>query len=296
MTIMSGDIASMLRTVSRSVSPFVTLDVATAMLSVSALRRFSATSNDVRVRVLGSKNRFTTVRPRSVGTFLIGRAAISCHRFGGVEDQRDLVGLEAGDAEQVTGSQVRGGIDDAAWSSVRSSAPSISTSSTPSISCSRTCTLCFERRGQVLADVVGLDRQLAVAAVHEHDQLDRARPAEVDQRVQRGADRPAGVQHVVHQQDPPVVDRKRNLGAAHDRLRPDGMAHQIVAVERDVERAGRHFVAVDLRQAARNPPRERHAAGADADQRELARCRGSVSRISCAMRVSARDMRSASIT
>ncbi len=77
MTIMSGDIASMLRTVSRSDSPLVTLDVAVAMLSVSALRRFSAISNDVRVRVLGSKNRFTTVRPRSVGTFLIARPPIS---------------------------------------------------------------------------------------------------------------------------------------------------------------------------------------------------------------------------
>ena len=47
------------------------------MLRVSALSRFSATSKDVRVRVLGSKNRFTTVRPRRVGTFLIGRSAIS---------------------------------------------------------------------------------------------------------------------------------------------------------------------------------------------------------------------------
>ena len=48
----------------------------------------------------------------------------------------------------------------------------------------------LQRRRQVLADVVGLDRQLAVAAVDEHDQLDRARPAEVDQRVERRADRP----------------------------------------------------------------------------------------------------------
>ena len=74
---MSGDIASRLSAVSTSVSPFTTLEVAMATFSVSALRRFSATSNDVRVRVLGSKNRFTTVRPRSVGTFLIGRCAIS---------------------------------------------------------------------------------------------------------------------------------------------------------------------------------------------------------------------------
>jgi hypothetical protein len=54
-----------------------TLDVPIAMFSVSALRRFSAISNDVRVRVLGSKNRLTTVLPRSAGTFLIGRVPTS---------------------------------------------------------------------------------------------------------------------------------------------------------------------------------------------------------------------------
>ena len=86
---------------SSSVSPLVTLEVAVAMLSVSALSRFSAISNDVRVRVLGSKNRLTTVRPRSAGTFLIGRRADFLHRLGGVEDQRDLVGVEVRDAEQV---------------------------------------------------------------------------------------------------------------------------------------------------------------------------------------------------
>ena len=76
---------------SASVSPLTTLDVAMAMLSVSALRRFSAISNDVRVRVLGSKNRLTTVLPRSAGTFLIGRDADFLHRLGGVEDERDFL-------------------------------------------------------------------------------------------------------------------------------------------------------------------------------------------------------------
>ena len=70
MTIMSGAIASRLRTVSRRLSPLVTLEVAVAMLSVSALSRFSAISNDVRVRVLGSKNRFTTVLPAQRRHFL----------------------------------------------------------------------------------------------------------------------------------------------------------------------------------------------------------------------------------
>ena len=51
---MSGAIASMFIAVSASVSPLSTLEVETAMFSVSALSRFSAISNDVRVRVLGS--------------------------------------------------------------------------------------------------------------------------------------------------------------------------------------------------------------------------------------------------
>ena len=50
-TMMSGAIASRFSAVSISVSPLTTLDCATARLSVSALRRFSAISNDVRVRV-----------------------------------------------------------------------------------------------------------------------------------------------------------------------------------------------------------------------------------------------------
>ena len=67
----------MFRAVSTSVSPLTTLDVPMATLSVSALSRFSAISNEVRVRVLGSKNRFTTVRPRRVGTFLMARLPTS---------------------------------------------------------------------------------------------------------------------------------------------------------------------------------------------------------------------------
>src|SRR4029079_14233222 len=45
------------------------------------------------------------------------------------------------------------------------------------------------RRRHVLADVVVLDRQLAVSPVDEHDELDGTRTPEVDQRVERGADR-----------------------------------------------------------------------------------------------------------
>ena len=50
----AGDIASRLSAVSTSVSPFTRLDVCAAMFKVSALSRFSAISNEVRVRVLAS--------------------------------------------------------------------------------------------------------------------------------------------------------------------------------------------------------------------------------------------------
>ena len=56
---------------------------------------------------------------------------------------------------------------------------------------------------------------------------------------------------------------------ADQRLRPDLMAHQIVAIERDVERAGRHIVAGDVLQRACDAPRERHAAAAHADQGDV---------------------------
>jgi hypothetical protein len=54
MTIASGRIASRFRAVSASVSPLVALLVEAEMLIVSAERRFAASSNEVRVRVLAS--------------------------------------------------------------------------------------------------------------------------------------------------------------------------------------------------------------------------------------------------
>ena len=77
MTTMSMRMASRLRAVSTSVSPLATDDPAVEMLTVSALRRFSANSNETRVRVLFSKKALTMVLVRSTGTFLTGRSEIS---------------------------------------------------------------------------------------------------------------------------------------------------------------------------------------------------------------------------
>src|SRR6185295_6395890 len=76
-TMISACIASILRAVSSKVSPLTTLLDDGEKLITSALSRFAASSNEVRVLVLGSKNRLTTVRPRSAGTFLISRPVTS---------------------------------------------------------------------------------------------------------------------------------------------------------------------------------------------------------------------------
>ena len=62
------------------------------------------------------------------------------------------------------------------------------------------------RRRHVLADVVGADRQLAMAAVDEHGEADRLRPAEIDEGVHRGPDRPARVEDVVDEDDRRAIE------------------------------------------------------------------------------------------
>ena len=91
-----------------------------------------------------------------------------------------------------------------------------------------------QRGRDVLAHVVGPDRQLPVAAVDQDGELDHARPAEVGQRVERGPDRAAGEEHVVDQDHPAAVDAGR--GQVGRTERPGAAQAQVVAVERDVER------------------------------------------------------------
>ena len=105
MTTTSGDIASRLRAVSSSVSPLVVDDAEPEMFTASADSRFAAISNDVRVRVDGSRNRLMTVFPRRVGTFLIGRSAISRNRSLRSRRVTRSPRRQRLDAEQVTVSE-----------------------------------------------------------------------------------------------------------------------------------------------------------------------------------------------
>src|SRR5204862_3052638 len=66
--------------------------------------------------------------------------------------------------------------------------------------------------GQVLADVVGPDRQLAVAAVGEHCELHPVGPAVGEERLDRGANRAAGVEDVVHEHAGHALEREVESG------------------------------------------------------------------------------------
>src|SRR5919106_2473764 len=125
--------------------------------------------------------------------------------------------------------------------------------------------------GQVLADVVGTDRQLAVAAVGEDRELDAGRAAVVEERLDRGADRPTGVEDVVDEDAGPALQREVELGGTDERLRvPGGLTGadlDVVPVEGDVDGADRHLDAGALLDQPAQPVGEWHAARVDADER-----------------------------
>lgn len=75
MTTASAPMASRVRAVSLRDSPLETEEPFAEKLMTSAERRLAAASKEIRVRVESSKKRLTTVRPRRVGSFLIGRSA-----------------------------------------------------------------------------------------------------------------------------------------------------------------------------------------------------------------------------
>ena len=95
----SGDMASRLRAVSSSVSPLLTLEVETLMLTASADKRFAAISNEVLVRVEGSKKRLITVRPRKRGHFLDFALGDVAKSLGRVQQMSYLASLQLADAE-----------------------------------------------------------------------------------------------------------------------------------------------------------------------------------------------------
>ena len=111
-----------------------------------------------------------------------------------------------------------------------------------------------------------------MAAVADDGELDTGRAAVVEEGVDRGADRAAGVEDVVDEDARLPLEREVELRRAHDRLRMERRltaAHlDVVAIERDVERAERDLVLGELGDQPAQPVRNGHPARVDADERD----------------------------
>src|SRR5881275_2163199 len=160
---MSACKASRFRAVSLSVSPLVRLEVVTEILITSALRRCAASSNEVRVRVLGSTKKFTSVLPRSAGTFLISRVP-TCLKASAVSRMKLISSAES---SRSPSKSLRFQFisffkqPDRVWFLVDVLEADLNL---------------FARRGrQIFADVIGANRQLAMAAIDERGQLNPRR-------------------------------------------------------------------------------------------------------------------------
>ena len=169
------------------------------------------------------------MRPRSVGTFLISRPETSAKLCGAAQDALDVLPREVVDGEQVPDRH-------AATSACSADGDLVHAVDLLDayVHALRACCR------QVLAHVVGADRQLAVAAVGQHGQLHAVGAAVVEQGVDRGADRAAGVEHVVHQHDGHAVEGEVDVRVEDHRLAFGPAGRDVVAVEGDVEVAERH--------------------------------------------------------
>ena len=148
-----------------------------AMLSVSALRRFSAISKDVLVRVLGLEEQVDDGLSSQRRNLLDRAQSDLLHRLRGVEDERNLLGRKVRDAKQVPAPQRRRGRTSAGvrLDGPAHAAPPLQHHFIPIVALLQADLDALLRRGrQILADVVGLDGKLAVAAVDQHDQLNAA--------------------------------------------------------------------------------------------------------------------------
>ena len=104
-------------------------------------------------------------------------------------------------------------------------------------------------------------------AVDQHGQPYGPGPTEITERVQRGAHRTPGVEHVVDQDHHGVVDLDRHLGAAHHAGR---LPTEVVAVHGHVQRADRDVGAFDLGHRGGQPSGEHDPSGRDAQQDQSA--------------------------
>src|SRR6202000_2575578 len=108
------------------------------------------------------------------------------------------------------------------------------------------------------ADEGCFDRQLAMPPVDEGEELYPARPAVVEQRIQRGTDGAPGIEHIIDQNDVARIDVEADVALLHHRAYV--ARRKIVAVKADVQHAGINRMLLDVRNHLREALRQGHAA------------------------------------
>src|SRR6185503_5236699 len=257
-TIISACIASIWRAVSSKVSPLTTLLDDGEKLITSALSRLAANSNEVRVLVLGSKNRLTTVRPRSAGTFLMSRPVTSLNESAVSKINR----ISSTDR----GARLKRSLR------LRLIVPSISSGlgdHHPIIFAfffQQHLDLFFAGRRNIFPDIRRLNRQLTMTSINQDGKLNFCRPSQIDQSIHRRANSPARKQHVVDQHNDPVGNIEWNRGFAENwLLLPQ---REVVPIEGNVQFADRHRCRFNLLYPPHQSMSQMHPSGANPDQRQ----------------------------
>ena len=123
--------------------------------------------------------------------------------------------------------------------------------------------------GYVFTDKGCLDGQLAVSSVYENRELNFCRTADSHDSLQSGAGSPSGKNYVVNQYYGFVLNRKRYVCLAYNRIfRNHG---EIVSVKRYIQFTDINFRVVNLFDVLSKPIGQRYSACLDAYQTQILR-------------------------
>jgi hypothetical protein len=103
-------------------------------------------------------------------------------------------------------------------------------------------------------------------AIHQTEQLDCPRAAEIDKGVERGPDCPPRVEHVVDENHRPIRDVD---GHRRRTERPRRPLVDVVPIEGDVQLTERHRRVLELLNALLHAASEGNPTGAQADEHQL---------------------------
>jgi hypothetical protein len=120
-----------------------------------------------------------------------------------------------------------------------------------------------------LSNIIGFDRKFPMAPVNQNAKLNELGSSIVKQGVHGRANCPSCIQHVVHEYDREIRDRKMNFRALNYGLGRD--CGQVVAVEIDIQISHWHLFLFEFEDCFRQPVSKRNTAASNTDKSEVLR-------------------------